>query len=87
MFPRVEDSPISAEIFQSVGTSSIAYDLIYTPRPTKFLQLAAERGLMTIDGTEMLIQQGAIAFGLWFQQPAPVKIMRQALINYLLPSQ
>ena len=83
MSPQIEDSPISAEIFQNIGSNAIAYDLIYTPRPTKFLQLAAARGLMTIDGTEMLVQQGAIAFELWFQRPAPVKIMRQTLIEYL----
>ena len=83
MSPKIEDSPIAAEIFQTIGANSIAYDLIYTPRPTRFLQLAQASGLVTIDGTEMLVQQGAIAFELWFQQPAPVKIMRQTLIAHL----
>ncbi len=83
MYPHVEDSPISVEMIQSIGVNSIAYDLIYTPQPTKFLQLAKDAGMMTIDGTEMLVQQGAAAFELWLQQPAPIEIMRQALAEQL----
>ncbi len=86
MYPQVEDSPISVEMIQGVGANSIAYDLIYTPQPTKFLQLAKDAGMMTIDGTEMLVQQGAAAFELWLQQPAPIEIMRQALIQKLNPN-
>lgn len=83
MSPQIEDSPISAEMLQKVGANSIAYDLIYTPRPTKFLQLAADQGMMAIDGTEMLIHQGAIAFELWLQKSAPVEMMRQILLEHL----
>ena len=83
MSPHIEHSPIGAEVFQTIGANSIAYDLIYTPRPTQFLQLAQSARLVSIDGTEMLVQQGAIAFELWFQQPAPVDIMRQTLIEHL----
>ena len=83
MHPHVEDSPITAEMIQKIGANSIAYDLIYTPRPTKFLQLAKDLGMMTIDGTEMLVQQGAVAFELWLQQSPPIDIMRQTLIQYL----
>lgn len=83
MHPQVADSPVSAEIIQKVGANAIAYDLIYTPRPTKFLQLAKEWGITTIDGTEMLVQQGAIAFELWLEKSAPVEIMQQALLAHL----
>ena len=83
MYPQIEDSPIDAEKIAKIGANSIAYDLIYTPRPTKFLQLATAVGMMSIDGSEMLVQQGAAAFELWLQQPAPIEIMRQTLIQYL----
>ncbi|WP_310428429.1 shikimate dehydrogenase [Chamaesiphon sp. VAR_48_metabat_135_sub] len=83
MYPQIEDSPISAATIERIGANSLAYDLIYTPRPTRFLQLAKNAGMMTIDGTEMLVQQGAVAFELWLQQPAPIEIMRQTLIQYL----
>jgi shikimate dehydrogenase len=83
MHPDVENTPVSIEMMGEIGRNSIAYDLIYTPRPTKFLQLAKEVGMMTIDGTEMLVQQGAVAFELWLQQAPPVDIMRQILIQHL----
>jgi shikimate dehydrogenase len=87
MHPQVDASPIDAKIMQNLGTNAIAYDLIYTPRPTKFLQLAQARGLLTIDGVEMLVHQGAIAFELWLNVPAPIEIFRQTLLQKLaLPS-
>ncbi|MFM2304368.1 MAG: hypothetical protein RLZZ135_1778 [Cyanobacteriota bacterium] len=83
MHPQIDASPISAEIMQGLSQGSIAYDLIYTPRPTKFLQLATAGGAIAIDGLEMLVQQGAIAFKLWLQKSAPVDTMRQALLAAL----
>jgi shikimate dehydrogenase len=83
MYPQVDTSPISGKIIQTTGANSIAYDLIYTPRPTQFLQLAKDEGMMTIDGTEMLVQQGAAAFELWLKQSPPIDIMRQTLIKHL----
>ncbi len=84
MHPQTEASPISAEIMDRLKPNAIVYDLIYTPSPTKFLQLAQVRsGIIAIDGLEMLVQQGAVAFELWLQQPAPIDIMRQALRKHL----
>jgi shikimate dehydrogenase len=83
MYPQVGNSPIEVEIMAKIGANSIAYDLIYTPRPTKFLQLAQDCGMIAIDGTEMLVQQGAVAFELWLKQSAPIDIMHQALIEHL----
>jgi shikimate dehydrogenase len=83
MYPQVDTSPMSAEMIQGIGANSLAYDLIYTPRPTKFLQLAKDAGMITIDGTEMLVQQGAAAFELWLAQSPPIDIMRQTLVQYL----
>ncbi|MDA0867116.1 MAG: shikimate dehydrogenase, partial [Cyanobacteria bacterium] len=75
MSPRVEDSPVSKGDLAHLPLGAIAYDLIYTPRPTRFLQLAAEGGLTTLDGFEMLVQQGAAALEIWTQQSPPVAIM------------
>ncbi|NUN65999.1 shikimate dehydrogenase [Pseudanabaena biceps] len=76
-------TPISELEMALLPQNAIAYDLIYTPRPTKFLQIAAARGLKAIDGLEMLINQGAIALEFWLDQPVPIEIMRQALIKQL----
>ncbi len=83
MHPDIEASPLSDEEIGLLPKGAIAYDLIYTPRPTQFLQQAAAAGLVTIDGLEMLVQQGAAALEIWLGQPAPVEIMRQALLDHL----
>ncbi|HBC42362.1 MAG TPA: shikimate dehydrogenase [Pseudanabaena sp.] len=77
------DTPISEAEMAMLPDNAITYDLIYTPRPTKFLQIAAARGLKAIDGLEMLINQGAIALEWWLDQPVPIDIMRQALLTHL----
>jgi shikimate dehydrogenase len=60
------------------------YDLIYTPRPTTLLQAAAARGCRTLDGLEMLVQQGAAALRLWSDGlPVPVDTMRAAALGQL----
>jgi shikimate dehydrogenase len=75
-------TPISESEIALLPDQAIAYDLIYTPRPTKFLQIAAARGLKAIDGLEMLINQGAIGLEWWLDKPVPIDIMRQALLQH-----
>lgn len=75
------DTPISNTQMQLIPPGAIAYDLVYTPRPTQFLKLAAARGLVAIDGLEMLLHQGAIALEFWLGRQAPVQVMQQALLD------
>ncbi|TYQ29345.1 shikimate dehydrogenase [Pseudanabaena sp. UWO311] len=77
------NTPISVSEMNLLPDHAIAYDLIYTPLPTKFLQIAAARGLKAIDGLEMLINQGAIGLEFWLDQTIPIEIMRQALLQHL----
>lgn len=83
MYPHVERSPLSTNEIDLIPPGAIAYDLIYTPSPTRFLQQAQQQGAIAIDGLEMLVQQGAAALKIWLQQPVPVEIMRQALQQHL----
>ncbi|MEM1369650.1 MAG: shikimate dehydrogenase [Cyanobacteria bacterium P01_H01_bin.15] len=80
------ETPVSEEVLARLPQSAIAYDLIYTPRPTKFLKLAAAQGAITIDGLEMLIQQGAAALKIWLQREVPVETMRRALLSHFARS-
>ena len=50
---------------------SIAYDIVTDPVETEFLRNARTAGFATIDGLAMLIGQAAVAFDLFFGQPAP----------------
>ena len=76
------NTPITEAEMSLLPKQAIAYDLIYTPRPTKFLQMAAARGLRAIDGLEMLINQGAIALEWWLDRPVPIEVMRQQLMAH-----
>jgi shikimate dehydrogenase len=77
------NTPVSQEQVEIMPENAIAYDLIYTPAPTKFLKLAKARDLMAIDGLEMLLNQGAIALEFWLGRPAPIEVMHQALLDNL----
>lgn len=80
MYPKIENSPLNAELFAHLPKNAIAYDLIYTPSPTKFLQYAQQADKTAIDGLEMLVQQGAAALKIWLQQETvPVDVMRKTL--------
>jgi len=83
MYPHIEATPVEEDLLKKLPAKAIAYDLIYTPKPTQFLKLAAKQGVQTQDGLEMLVIQGAAALQLWLNQPAPVEVMRQALLEYL----
>jgi shikimate dehydrogenase len=83
MYPHVNDSPVDESLIKKLPPNAIAYDLIYTPNPTRFLQLARQQGASAIDGLEMLVCQGAAALEIWLQQPAPVDIMRDSLKKHL----
>lgn len=83
MSPHVDVSPVPEDLMRKLKPSAIAYDLIYTPNPTQFLRFAEAQGATTIDGLEMLVQQGVSALKIWLQQPVPVNLMRDSLKEYL----
>ncbi|MEH2145624.1 shikimate dehydrogenase [Nostoc sp.] len=84
MYPKVDESPLSGEEIANLPTGAIAYDLIYIPKPTQFLEQAQKQGAIAIDGLEMLVQQGVAALKIWLQpETVPVEVMRQALQKHL----
>jgi shikimate dehydrogenase len=83
MHPHETQCPLDVAALDLLLPNAIAYDLIYTPRPTLFLQEATKRSAIAIDGLEMLVQQGAAALEIWLGQPAPVDVMRRSLQQYL----
>jgi shikimate dehydrogenase len=55
--------PIDAETFDDC---TLAYDLLYSPRPTPFMELASRGGARKVsDGLGMLVEQAAESFHLW----------------------
>lgn len=66
--------------WSDVTEGALAYDLAYLSEgTTPFLAEARERGLRAVDGRELLVAQGAIAFEWWLHTPAPRGAMREAV--------
>ncbi len=61
----------------------VVFDMVYRPLKTTILQEAELIGCTTISGTEMLVQQAAEQFETWTGLPAPVAVMRKALLDAL----
>jgi|HubBroStandDraft_3_1064219.scaffolds.fasta_scaffold00293_11 shikimate dehydrogenase len=61
-----------------VGRYAYVIDLVYRDGPTPLLAAARAHGLATVDGLEVLVEQGARSFELWTGQPAPLAQMRRA---------
>ena len=79
-----EELPFGKDFWQSLNPQTIVYDLIYNPRLTKLLKLAEKKGCQIIDGSEMLVAQGAKSLSYWTGiDDIPIEIMKQAINNYL----
>ena len=57
---------------------AVAYDVVYNPRVTPFLEAAAARGLTAVSGLGMLVGQAALAIALWTGKTPPKDRMRDA---------
>lgn len=63
----------------SLKNAAAAYDMIYRPARTKFLDEAERAGCRIANGLGMLLYQGAKALEIWSGMSAPIEIMRAAL--------
>lgn len=66
--------------------ADLVFDMIYNPIETPLLKLAKNRGIATISGIEMFVQQGARQFEIWTGKPAPEEDMRRVVEHALLNS-
>jgi shikimate dehydrogenase len=74
----IKVTPIPDDI---VTERHVVMDLVYGRETTELVRRARERGALTLDGREMLVQQAARAFELWTGRPAPIEIMRSEVIR------
>jgi len=81
MHPHTDASPLHASAPFHRG--QIVFDLIYTPLQTTLLKHAVANGATTINGLEMLLQQGARAFELFTGKQMLVDVVRKVILKSL----
>ena len=64
-----------------IDSNLFVYDMIYNPPLTPLLLDAKRKGCKTSNGLTMLLHQGAKAFEIWFNRPAPIELMRNKLLH------
>lgn len=70
-----EHLPLAPDCFEP---EQVVVDMVYGARPSALLAAASERDATTVDGLEILVQQGALSLEIWTGRKAPLGIMRAA---------
>jgi shikimate dehydrogenase len=65
--------------FDQVGEYPYVVDFVYRSDPTPLLAAARAHDAGTVDGLEILVEQGALSFELWTGREAPRDVMRRAV--------
>ncbi len=58
-------------------------DVVYNPYKTKLLTDAESKGLKTVSGVEMFVNQALFQFEAWTGQPAPKAVMQKVVLDNL----
>ncbi|MFL5846952.1 MAG: shikimate dehydrogenase family protein [Solirubrobacteraceae bacterium] len=64
---------------------SYVVDLVYRAGGTDLERAARERGIPTVDGLEILVQQGALSYESWFGRAPDLDAMREAARTFDAP--
>ena len=78
--PQENATPATAS---QLGSTRLAYDLVYNPEETRFLCEARAAGCDVLGGLAMLVTQAAEQFRLWIGAEAPAEIMHDAATKAL----
>ncbi len=60
------------------STAQVVVDMVYGAEPTALLHTAEAAGATTVDGLEILVQQGALSLEIWTGLKPPLNTMRAA---------
>ena len=79
-----DELPFGKTFWHSLNSKTIVYDLVYIPRITELLRFSEKKGCQIIDGSEMLVAQGAKSLSYWTNiKDIPTEIMKKAINKYL----
>ncbi len=76
MSPNVNDTLVTAGMMHR---GLMVNDIVYEPVRTRLLREAKKAGARTVNGLGMLVCQGALAFEIWTNKRAPIKVMEAAV--------
>lgn len=80
MHPHVDQSVVPADLLHpGLGVM----DIVYNPLTTKLLADAKSKGLVTVSGLEMFVNQAVIQFESWTGCAAPKQAMREVVLQRL----
>lgn len=80
MSPETNASPINSDIFNE---NILAFDLIYNPLKTQFLQAAEQRGASIVNGLQMLVAQAVYSVEIWMGGNIVAHVDMNALVRDL----
>lgn len=80
MHPNTKESAVPKALLHR---DLAVMDIVYNPLKTKLLADAEARGLKTISGVEMFVNQAVIQFELWTGRKAPRDAMRAVVLEHL----
>lgn len=77
MHPHIADTPVSS--LDMLTAETVVYDLIYNPPTTRFLSMAKDKDLITINGISMLVHQGALTLKILIGTEPPLAYMKEVI--------
>jgi shikimate dehydrogenase len=76
---RREDLKAMGISADGVTDRMVIVDMVYGTNPTELERAGRRAGADVVDGLEILVHQGAEAFRIWTDRPAPLEAMRRAI--------
>jgi shikimate dehydrogenase len=80
MHPREGESLVPPDLLHPDLT---VMDIVYNPYETRLLEDARARGIKTIPGIEMFVNQALFQFEAWTGKSAPKEVMKQVVLDRL----
>lgn len=68
----------------ALSAETLIVDMVYNPPTTRLTRDAKRRGLPTIDGLTLLVEQAALAFQIWTGRKPDRNAMREAVEEFLV---
>jgi shikimate dehydrogenase len=80
MHPREDECLVPPEWMHA---ELAVMDIVYNPYQTRLLKDAQARGIKTIPGIEMFVNQALLQFEAWTGERAPRQVMKQVVLDHL----